>query len=75
MKTSFFKLCPKCGTEVCIREIGEKFPAKTFDHFYCPVCNTSLGQKNTMYFFDESVVSLDNTIEPYKSEYLKKTKI
>lgn len=72
MKTSFTKICPKCNTLVCITEVGEKYPAKTYDHYYCPVCGDSLGQKNTMYFFDESVVSLENTIEPYKSEYLDK---
>lgn len=74
MRTSFTKDCPKCRTLVRITEVGEKYPAKTYDHYYCPVCGVSMGQKNTLYFFDESVESLENTIEPYKSEYNKKQK-
>lgn len=74
MRTSFTETCPKCKTIVRITEVDEKYPAKTYDHYYCPVCGYSLGQKNTMYFFDESVVSLENTIEPYKSEYSSKQK-
>ena len=49
MKTSFTKTCPKCNTIVSITEVGEKYPAKTYEHYYCPVCGDSLVQKNTMY--------------------------
>lgn len=55
MRSTFYKVCDTCKTEVRIDEVGEKYPAKTYDHFYCPVCNNSLGQKNTMYFFEESI--------------------
>lgn len=72
MRNTFYEICDVCKTVVKIEEIGEKYPAKTYDHYYCPVCNNSMGQKNTMYYFNESVESIEHTIEPYKSEYLKK---
>lgn len=74
MRTTFYKSCPICNTLVKIEEVGEKYPAKMYDHYYCPVCNNSMGQKNTMYFFEESVESLESTIEPYKSDYLNNNK-
>ena len=74
MNRTFYETCPCCGTYVKIEEVGDKYPAKTYDHYYCPVCEKSLGQKNTMYFFEESVESLDNTIEPFKTQYLSKNK-
>lgn len=55
MRTSFIETCPKCGTLVRIDEVGEKNPAKTDDFYYCPVCGISIGQKNTLYFFEELV--------------------
>lgn len=72
MRDQFYSTCGKCKTQVIIKEVGNKYPAKTYDHYYCPVCGCAMGQKNTMYSFEESVESLENTIEPYKSEYIKK---
>lgn len=71
-RTSFTEQCPKCYTIFRVDEIGEKYPAKCYDPIYCPVCNEIVKHKNTLYFFDEKVESLENTIEPFKSEYLSK---
>lgn len=54
--------CPQCKTKVRVTEVGEKFPSKTYDHYYCPVCGISLGQKNTLYWFEESIESSENSL-------------
>lgn len=70
-RTSFYEQCPKCHTIFRVDEIGEKYPAKCYDPIYCPVCNEIVKHKNTLYFFDERVETLEHTIEPFKTEYLK----
>lgn len=38
----------------------------------CPICREVLYFRMTDGWFDTSVVSIKDTIEPYKSEYLSK---
>jgi len=38
----------------------------------CPICREVLYSRMTDGWFDTSVVSIKDTIEPYKSEYLSK---
>lgn len=71
MHSSFVVTCPKCNTVFRVKEIGEKYPAKCYDPYYCPVCYEIVGYKNTMYFYEEEVISLDDTKEPFKTEYLE----
>lgn len=72
MASVFYVDCPTCKTHIRVEEVGTHYPAKSYDPIYCPVCEDIVVYKNTMYDFEEYVDSLVHTIEPYKSEYLKK---
>lgn len=72
MASIFYVDCPRCKTHIRVEEVGTRFPARSCDPIYCPVCEGIVVHKNTMYDFEEYVDSLESTIEPYKSEYLKK---
>lgn len=65
--------CPTCGTIVGISERPMGVPGgKEREEAGCPVCGTVVFSAMTDGWFDTSVVSIDETIEPYKTDYLSK---
>lgn len=64
--------CHKCKTiyEVC--EEGNRFPWIDKEEYNCPVCGENGGIMKTHFNLEERVLSFENTIEPYKSQYSHK---
>lgn len=69
---TFYERCPVCKTYLRVEERENHWAARNDDPVYCPVCGKLLKHTNTMFDIDEYVESLDETIEPYKSDYFKK---
>lgn len=63
--------CPQCHTKVGVRITYGIYPTRTKEIANCPVCGKELFKKNITGDIEEEVISLDNTIEPYLSEYKK----
>lgn len=70
MRYSEIKECTVCKTKLRVQEEGTRFPWIDNESYYCPVCGKLGGEMKTHYNLSESVVSLRETIEPYKTEYL-----
>lgn len=71
MANNFTKKCPNCGTIVGIIERPMGVPGgKDRENADCPICGKVLYSGMTDGWFDTSIVSINDTIEPYKSEYL-----
>ncbi len=68
--------CPKCHTNLGIKlvDIGVRLPYKSSETAECPVCNENIFKHNTRgEDLEAEIISMDNTIEPYKSSYEKAT--
>ena len=65
--------CPICGTRFKAIVITGIQPFKTKETIECPVCGEEVDHKNITGDIECEVISLENTIEPYKSDYLKRT--
>lgn len=61
--------CPQCKTIYKVSEEGTRFPWIDKEEYNCPICGEYGGTMKTHYNLKESVVSLENTIEPYKSTH------
>lgn len=74
MASDYFEnvTCPKCHTKVRVRVTNGIYPMRSTDVANCPVCREELFHKNITGNIEESVLSLEDTIEPYLSEYQKK---
>ena len=67
--------CEKCGTIVGVVERPMGVPGgKEREEANCPICGNEVYSGMTDGWIDTSVVSIDETIEPYKSNYLSKQK-
>lgn len=66
--------CPQCHTKVGVRITYGIYPVKIEEIANCPVCWKELFKKNITGDIEEVVISLDNTIEPYLSEFKNKAK-
>ena len=64
--------CPKCLTKVQVKVTNGIYPMRSTEVANCPVCWEELFHKNITGDIEESVLSLEETIEPYLSEYKKK---
>lgn len=64
--------CPKCHTKVRVKISNGIYPMRTTEFANCPVCWTELFWKNITGDIEERVLSLNETIEPYLSDYKKK---
>lgn len=64
--------CQKCHTRVWVKITNGVYPMRTTEVANCPVCWKELFRKNITGDIEESIISLDETIEPYLSEYKKK---
>ena len=64
--------CPKCHTKVQVKVTNGIYPMRSTEVANCPVCWEELFHKNITGDIEESVLSLEETIEPYLSEYKKK---
>lgn len=64
--------CPKCHTKVKVKVTNGINPMRSTEVANCPVCWEELFHKNITGDIEESVLSLEETIEPYLSEYKKK---
>lgn len=72
---TFYEDCPKCHTRVKVEEVGPHNPMRTSDPIYCPVCHEIIRYKNTMYDFEESVDSLDDTLPEFKAQYEEEQRV
>ena len=57
--------CPVCGYEIFHKNILEALPVACVD----PVCGYEIFHKNITGDIEADVVSIENTVEPYLSEY------
>ena len=64
--------CEKCHTLVEVLEVNVFMPYKTTETAECPVCGEIIYKRNSRGDFESRVISLEETLEPYKSKYLKK---
>ena len=71
MPNYFETKCEVCGTLVGVSETKQYMPYRSEETAECPVCGTMVYHHNSRGDFESKVVSLDETKEPYKSEYLK----
>ena len=67
--------CLCCKTVYDVHETGSRFPWNDKEEYYCPVCGESGGTIKTHYTLEERVISLSETVEPYKSQYGSRKKI
>lgn len=74
MASSYIKevICPKCLTKVIAKVTNGFYPLRTTETANCPVCWEELFHKNITGDIEESVLSLEETIEPYLTEYKNK---
>ena len=71
MARNFKIKCPKCSTIVSIIERSMGFAGgKEREEANCPICDEVLYSGMTDGCFNTSIVSVDETKEPYKSMYL-----
>ena len=63
--------CEKCGTLVRVTEENVIMPYKTKEYAYCPICGKIIYEHNSRGDFESEVVSMDETMEPYKSKNKK----
>ena len=63
--------CPKCHTRVRVKITNGVYPIRTTEVANCPVCWEELFRKNITGDIEESVISLEETIEPYLSDFKK----
>lgn len=66
--------CPQCRTFVKIKISYGIYPARSLETAFCPICGYELFHKNITEYIDTIVESIDETIEPNKSQYLQKSK-
>ena len=66
--------CPKCHTKVRVKVTNGIYPRRDTEVANCPVCWEELFHKNITGDIEESVLSLEETIEPYLTEYKNKQK-
>ena len=64
--------CPKCHTRVRVKITNGGYPMRTTEVANCPVCWEELFHKNITGDIEESIISFEETIEPYLSEYKKR---
>lgn len=64
-----YVVCPRCKTSVKVHTTYGIYPCKTEETADCPVCGYVLSKKNITGDIETSVDNMDNTIEPYKSQY------
>ena len=62
--------CPVCGTLVHVSISYGIWPCRSEETADCPVCGKELFRKNITGDIETKVISLDDTIEPYKTEYV-----
>lgn len=68
--------CPKCHTSLGIRlvDCGAKLPYNSTETAECPICNETVFRHNTRgEDLMAEVISMENTLEPYKSSFKKAT--
>lgn len=75
MHHSFTEKCTRCKTVYRVSEAGTRFPWIDKEDYYCPVCGENGGKIKTHYNLEEIAMSLDETLEPYKTNYLNNPKI
>ncbi len=69
MQYSEIKECNVCKTKYRVQEEGTRFPWNDREEYHCPVCGELGGTMKTHYTLEETVVSLKDTLEPYKTQY------
>lgn len=70
MSWNFSKKCPYCGTIVGVVEQPMGVPGgKEREEANCPVCGEAVFSAMTDGWFNTSIISMDETIEPYKSRH------
>lgn len=71
MASSYYEevTCPKCHTKVRVSISNGIYPMRTTEFANCPVCRTELFRKNITGDIEESISSLEETLEPFLSEY------
>lgn len=76
MATSYIKdvTCPKCHTKVKVKVTNGIYPMRTTEIANCPVCWEELFHENITGDIEESILSLEDTIEPYLTIYKNKKK-
>lgn len=74
MASSYVEIltCPKCHTKVKVKVTNGIYPFRSTEVANCPVCWEELFRKNITGDIEESVLSLEETKEPYLSEYQNK---
>lgn len=71
MARNFEVKCPNCGTLVGVIERPMGVPGgKECEEANCPVCCEIIYTGMTDGWFDTAVVSIEETLEPFKSKYL-----
>lgn len=66
--------CAVCGTKINIIEVHETLlGGKDLEEANCPVCGNVVHSSIINGYFKTQVDSMENTIEPYKSKWLKKS--
>lgn len=70
-KEKLVRQCPFCHTDVTVTITYGVYPYKTLETADCPVCGNELFHKNITGDIDTEILSLEHTIEPYKTEYSK----
>lgn len=70
MSNYFETKCTVCGTLVGVSESKQYMPYRTEETAECPVCGNTVYRHNSRGDFESTVVSLAETIEPYKTNYL-----
>lgn len=73
-RDNLIQRCPICHTDVAITITYGVYPCKTLERADCPVCGNELFHENITGDIDTRVHSLEQAIEPFKSEYLNKQK-
>ncbi len=61
--------CPVCGTLVHVTISYGIWPCRSEEIADCPVCGKELLRKNITGDIEAKVKSLDDTLEPYKTEH------
>ena len=62
--------CPVCGTLVHVNISYGIWPCRSEETADCPVCGKELLRKNITGDIEAKVKSLDDTLDPYKAEYI-----
>lgn len=64
--------CLKCGTLLSVNITYGEYPNKSVETAICTVCGNELFHKNITGDIEIKVKSLEETIEPYKTEFKNK---